>query len=62
MIYIITEKQDTASRREGYQIEANNLSAAKTVASKRQVFKGTVLTIEDGIGNLIATKINGEWK
>lgn len=59
--YIITEKQNVNSIREGYAIEAKSLKAAKTHASKNQVFQGTVLTIEAANGGLIAYKENGKW-
>ena len=59
--YIITEKQNMASAREGNKIEAANLAAAKRAATKMQVFRGTVLTIETENGILLASKSGAKW-
>lgn len=60
--YIITEKQDINSTRRGERIEAADLAAAKRKASRMQMFKGTVLTIEAENGALLATKQGGKWE
>jgi len=58
--YCITEKQNLSSARGGYEVTAMSLSGAKVKASRGQVFKDTVLTIEqDGV--LLAYKENGKW-
>ena len=54
--YIITEKQNLNSSREGIKIEVKNLAAAKRAATKSQAFHGTVLTIETESGAMLATK------
>lgn len=59
--YIITEKQNFASKREGEEINAASLSVAKGLASKMQMFQGTMLTVEDDSGRLLAVKSNGKW-
>ena len=59
--YIITEKQCLNSFRTGERIEAPNLAYAKIAASKAQVFRGTVLTIETESGDEICYKENGKW-
>lgn len=54
--YTITETQNTNSTREGAQIQAANLAAAKRAASKAQCFEGTVLSIYSENGTLLARK------
>lgn len=56
MKYLITEKQNLNSHRQGDIIEAKNLNAAKIQASKRQSFEGTVLQISTTDGILLSTK------
>jgi len=58
--YCITEKQNLSSARRAYKVTARSLSVAKVKASHGQVFKDTVLTIEQD-GELIAYKENGSW-
>lgn len=58
--YIIKEVQDVNSEREGTQIEAKNLSAAKRSASRGQFYQGTVLKIESESGVLLAYKEAGK--
>lgn len=60
--YKITEKQNENSTREGYLVKAKSLKSAKIIASKRQAFFGTVLTIESENGSLLTTKVSGIWK
>lgn len=59
--YIIKEVQDVNSEREGTQIEAKNLRAAKRAASRGQFYQGTVLKIENEIGILLAYKESGKF-
>lgn len=59
--YIITEAQSTGSMRDGYAIEASSLATAKRVASRKKMFKQTVLTISTAHGAVVATKENGVW-
>jgi len=58
--YMITEKQNVQSIRDGFCINAASLKDAKTKATKSHVFYGTVLTIEEN-GTLIAYKKDGVW-
>jgi ribosomal protein S11 len=53
------EKQNSASQREGVQIEARNLTQAKRKASKTQSFQDTFLEILDSDGNTVAVKEKG---
>ena len=57
--FIITEKQNTNSRR--VKIKAKNLAAAKRTAIRYQVFVSTVLTIENESGDIIAVKEGKAW-
>lgn len=59
MKVIITEKQNRQSFRRGDAIEVASLKGAKIAASKRQVYQGTVLTIEDEQGNLLSSRDTG---
>lgn len=56
----ITEKLDLASDRKGYTVNVKNITSAKKIASRRQIFQGTVLTIETTSGDLVAYKNYGE--
>lgn len=56
--YTITEKQDLASTRRGYEF-IGNLMAAKADAVKNRMYKGTVLTIERG--EVLVAYHNGMW-
>lgn len=58
--YTITEKQDLFSIRDGYLAECLTLKSAKIIASKRQSFFDTVLTIEQD-GQMIAYKKSNKW-
>ena len=58
--YTITEKQNAQSKRDGFTIEANDLSDVKRKASKMQCFQGTVLEISDESGAL-SIKKDGKW-
>lgn len=60
--YVVTEKQNAHSVRKGLVIEAADLAAAKRRASREQMFQGTVLTIEDQAGNLLAVKHGKKWE
>ena len=59
--FIITEKQHLNSTREGTTIELSSLTEAKRWASKNQCFYGTVLTIENESGALVAYKTGKKW-
>jgi predicted hotdog family 3-hydroxylacyl-ACP dehydratase len=59
--YIVTEKQNINSIREGVEISARNYTAAKIIASKMQCFIGTVVVISDASGNDLFYKKDGEW-
>lgn len=54
--YIITETQNANSIRKGYEIQAKDLASAKRIASKNQVFEGTVLSIYNEKEELLTRK------
>lgn len=56
MKYYITETQNINSTREGYEVTCSSLSSAKRIASKKQCFFGTCLTIFDCNKNIISVK------
>lgn len=60
MIYKITEKQNTNSIADGYDVEAGNLREAKLIAKRGQMFYGTTLTIEEA-DKLIAYCEDKKW-
>ena len=60
--YTITEKQDANSYREGTEVQAKTLAAAKALASKLQFFQGTVMEIKDISGTVLAVKERGKWR
>lgn len=60
--YIFRELQNENSFRQGEKITASTLTSAKRLASRRQVFCGTVLTIETEGGDVLARKsAAGKW-
>ena len=59
--FIIIEKQNNNSQRDGMTIEAKNLTAAKRAATKAQIFVGTVLTIENESGEIVSSKEGKSW-
>lgn len=59
--FIITEKQNASSYRDGEKIEAKNLTAAKRAASRAQMFQGTVMTIENESGEILTVKDGKTW-
>lgn len=59
--FIITEKQTVNSSREGRAVQAADLTAAKRAASSMQMFQGTVMTVSDEAGNILASKQDGAW-
>lgn len=59
--FIIRELQNAQSSRKGETIEAADLAAAKRAASRKQMFKGTVMTIESERGARLAVKESGRW-
>lgn len=60
-LYCITEKQSVNSVREGYHVECASLLQAKREATKRQMFQGTVLTVEH-LGQLLSVKTGKKWE
>ena len=60
--YVVTEKQNVNSVRNGLVIEAADLAAAKRRASREQMFQGTAMTIESESGALLAIKQDGKWR
>jgi len=61
MKYIITEKQNLKSIKDGKIIKANSLKSAKIKATKSQCFYDTVLTIETLDGTLLSYKEQDRW-
>ena len=61
--FVIRELQNSHSYRDGETIQAENLSAAKRIASRRKCFHGTVLVIENESRIVLARKRDGErWQ
>lgn len=60
--FIITEKNDVNSTRDGEEIQAKTLADAKRTATRRQLFQGTVMTVENEAGVLLAVKEEGVWR
>ncbi len=60
--YIIIEKQDANSTREGEKIKAANLTEAKKRASRNKSFVGTTLEIQNEDGVPICRKAHGFWR
>jgi hypothetical protein len=58
--YIVTEKQNLSSSREGKAFQAKDLTAAKRIATREKMFQGTVMTIEQD-GRLLAYRVEGKW-
>lgn len=58
--YTITETQTINCTRDGYDIQAKNLSAAKMIATKGKSFYGTVLSIYEN-GSRVAFKASNGW-
>lgn len=60
--YMISEQQNSLSGREPVVVLAKNLTCAKRHATKNQVFQGTILVIENEVGETLAVKErNGKW-
>ena len=59
--FIITEKQNAQSSRNGETVEVADLTAAKRKASGMQMFKGTVLEISAENGAVLSRKEDGRW-
>lgn len=59
--YIIKELQNKQSDCKGIQICAKTLRAAKIAATKAQMFKGTVMSVESDLGNVLAYREGGKW-
>jgi len=60
-IYAIIEKQNLQSIGNAEAVEAKDLADAKRIATRKQVFQGTVLSIEAPNGSELAYKKNGKW-
>lgn len=60
MKYIVFEKQSVNGTRDASFISYNSLIATKRMASRRQVWQGTVLVIETESGETVAYKKPGE--
>jgi len=60
--YLIYELQNAASTRRPIKIEAKSLNAAKIAASRRQLFRGTVLRIDAPNGAALSIKEGGKWR
>ena len=58
--YTVFEAQNENSMRQGTDIKASGLTAAKRKASSMQCFQKTVLAIYDGEHQLAAKK-DGKW-
>lgn len=59
--YIITEKQNLQSFRKGFEYRGT-LRGAKLKASREQMFQGTVMTISEKCGQLVAHKDANGWR
>ena len=59
--YIIIESSNCNAARDGYSVEVSSLASAKRIASRKQTFQQTVLTISAVCGEVVATKENGFW-
>jgi len=59
--YILIEKQNLNSTREGKPLTAKNLTGAKIKANKMQCFHGTVLEITSEKGKTLAVKESNRW-
>lgn len=62
MKFIVKEVQNTKSKRDGVEIEAKDLTAAKRAATRMQQFQGTALLIADAKGFALAFKEGGKWQ
>lgn len=61
MLFILTEKQNLNSYRDGEIITAKTLTSAKRKAARRKFFQGTVLTLETLTREMLAYKAHGKW-
>lgn len=59
--FIIKELQNVASQRDGVEVEAKTLAAAKRAATRMQQFQNTVLVVSDQKGRL-SVKQGGKWE
>lgn len=60
MRYIITEKENINSTREGYPVDCETITECKRHATRKQCFEGTILVISQN-GKDITFKNNGRW-
>ncbi len=61
MAYVIKETNSVNADRTATTTVNGSLSSAKRVASRSQVFKGTVMKIEDTMGRLVSYKKENKW-
>jgi hypothetical protein len=56
------EKENFNSERKAQFLTAKNLTGAKIAASRKQVFHGTLIELQDHTGNTVAVKEKcGSW-
>lgn len=60
-VYLVEEVQDINSSRTPERIRAEDLSEAKSKATRMQMFRGTVLKVRAENGALLSMKRDGEW-
>jgi hypothetical protein len=58
--FILTEKQDLDSFREGEKIMAKSIISAKRMAGMKRFFQGTVLVISDLSGQMLCYQEHGK--
>lgn len=58
--YTIFELQNAQSHRQGKTVTAQSLTAAKRMASRMQMFQGTVMLIAQN-GYPVASKVGNKW-
>ena len=61
MVYVIKEVNSVSSDRTPLTTVNGCLSQAKATATKRQMFKGTVIKVETTRGELVSYKKDGVW-
>ena len=61
MVYVIKETSSVSADRKPMTTVNGCLSQAKATATKRQMFKGTVMKIETTRGELVSYKKDGVW-
>lgn len=61
MAYVIKEVNSVSADRKPLVTVNGRLSQAKAVATKQQMFKGTVMKVETTLGELVSYKKGGVW-